>query len=197
MAMTVFVCGDSFMAPDATAPGLHFSELLDAVSLARPGVSNIDICYQIKSAIAQQADHVIIGTTDSGRIELPIQDYQDQITLDNFRPGARQRYISDTIPTFIGDEADLVDKYQLTPEQRVAVKQYFLHIYDANLKQDTDRWAVEYWLQQLQVNNISYTLLPREFCIYEYARTQSESLWTFHTDALTQQKASELLKEKL
>jgi hypothetical protein len=196
MAMTVFVCGDSFMAPDVTAPGLHFSELLGAVSLARPGVSNIDICYQIKSAIVQQADHVIIGTTDSGRIELPIQDHCGEITLDNFRPN-NQHYISDTIPTFIGEEVDLVNKYQLAPEQRAAVKQYFLHIYDSSLKTDTDRWAVEYWLQQLQENNISYTLLPREFCIYEYARTQSESLWTFHTDASTQQKASELLKEKL
>jgi hypothetical protein len=196
VAVKVFVCGDSFMAPDTQAPGMHFSELLNATSLARPGVSNTDICYQIKSAIAQQADYVIIGTTDSGRIEIPVQEHRGSITLENFRPGARQSYIADTIPTFIGEEADLISKYQLPTELRLAVKQYFLHIYDANLKHETDMWAMEYWLQQLRNSNILYYMLPKDFCIYENARKVA-SPWTFHTDALTQQQAAEFLKEKL
>ena len=185
------------MSPDSRAPGMHLSEILGATSLARPGVSNIDICFQIKSAIAHGADYVIVGTTDSGRIEIPIQDYEGSITLDHLRPGAVQAYISDTIPTFIGEESDLVNKYALTQEQRTAVKQYFLHIYNASLKHETDMWAIEYWLEQLRTADIPYELLNKEFCIYEYARTQPESPWTFHTDALTQQKAAELLKEKL
>jgi hypothetical protein len=192
--MTVFVCGDSFMAPDATAPGLHFSELLGATSLARPGVGNTDICYQIKSAIAQAATYVIIGTTDSGRIEIPVQEHHGTISLENLRPGAAQTYISDTIPTFIGEEADLRNKYQLSAELRSAVRQYFLHIYDANLKQEVDQWAIQHWLQQLGDLDIPYLVLPKDFCIYQNAR-QAASTWTFHTDALTQQQAAEILKE--
>jgi len=195
MAIKVFVCGDSFMSPDEKAPGMHFSELLSAISLARPGVGNIDICYQIKESIEQQADYVVIGTTDSGRIEIPLGNYSSNITLGNLRPGDRQAYISDTIPTFIGEEKDLVNKYTLTAEQRTAVKQYFLHIYDANLKHEIDMWAIEYWLQQLRNRNIPYLLLSKDFCVYEYARKQLESPWTFHTDADTQRQAAKFLKE--
>ena len=191
--MRIFVCGDSYMSPDIKAQGMHFSELMGATSLARPGVGNIDICYQIHEAIMQRADYVIIGTTDSGRIELPIAEVKS-ITLKNFRPGAEQAYISDTIPTFIGEEADLIGKYSLTMEQRTAVKQYFLHIYNANLKQETDRWAIEYWIQQLQSHNIPYLLLSKDFCIYEY---NTDSPYTFHTDAKTQILAAELINRRL
>ena len=181
MAIKVVVCGDSFMSPDPLAPGKHFSELLGAKSLAVPGVSNIDICFQIKEAINNKADYVVIGTTDSGRIELPMTDKtHDDINLTNLRNGD---YISSTIPTFIGEEWDLKDKYKLSPEVRDAVKKYL--------------WAIYFWISKLELLDIRYTLLPKSFCIYQYAIKNPTEPWTFHTDFETQKQASHLIRKDI
>ena len=193
--MKVVVCGDSFMSPDPLAHGKHFSELLGAKSLARPGVSNIDTCFQIKEAINSKADYVVIGTTDSGRIELSITDKtHDDINLTNLRNGD---YISSTIPTFIGEELDLKDKYKLSPEVRDAVKKYFLHIYNKDIKMLTDMWAIYFWISKLESLDIGYTLLPKSFCIYQYAIQNPTEPWTFHTDFETQEQASHLLRKDI
>jgi hypothetical protein len=195
MAMNVFVCGDSFMSPDPLAPGKHFSELLGSTSLALPGVSNIDTCFQIKEAIDKKADYVIIGTTDSGRIELSMTDKtHNDINLLNLRNGD---YISSTIPTFIGEEWDLRDKHKLSPEVRDAVKKYFLHIYDKDIKILTDMWAIYFWISKLESLDIRYTLLPKSFCIYQYAIKNPTEPWTFHTNFETQEQASHLLRKDI
>ena len=195
MAIKVVVCGDSFMSPDPLAPGKHFSELLGAKSLAVPGVSNIDICFQIKEAINNKADYIIIGTTDSGRIELPMTNKtHDDINLTNLRNGD---YISSTIPTFIGEEWDLKDKYKLSPEVRDAVKKYFLHIYNKDIKMLTDMWAIYFWISKLELLDIRYTLLPKSFCIYQYAIKNPTEPWTFHTDFETQKQASHLIRKDI
>jgi hypothetical protein len=195
MAIKVVVCGDSFMSPDPLAPGKHFSELLGAKSLAVPGVSNIDICFQIKEAINNKADYIIIGTTDSGRIELPMTDKtHDDINLTNLRNGD---YISSTILTFIGEEWDLKDKYKLSPEVRDAVKKYFLHIYNKDIKMLTDMWAIYFWISKLELLDIRYTLLPKSFCIYQYAIKNPTEPWTFHTDFETQKQASHLIRKDI
>lgn len=190
----IIVCGDSFMAPDPLAPGRHFSELMSAISLAKPGCSNTDICFQIERAIELGADRVIIGTTDSARMELRLSDHDsNMIGLGSFRNG---QYVSDTIPTFIGDEPDLRGKYQLSPAKRLAVKQYFTEIFDYKLKNITDRWNLEYFLMQLEKNNISYTLLEKDFIIYRYAREHPDEPYTFHTDFVTQEQAAILLLQQ-
>lgn len=194
--MKIYVCGDSFCSTDAGAPGRHFSELIGATSLARGGVSNIDICFQIKEAIAQHADYVIIGTTDPGRIEIPLVNLTDEnrILLENLRPGKKQKYISDTIPTFIGVEPDLATKYNLTPELRRAVQEYFKHMYDPNLKMEIDMWAIQHWLTTLENHNIRYFVLPKTFCIYEYAMKNPNEPWVFHTNELVQNQAARELE---
>lgn len=190
----IIVCGDSFMAPDPAAPGRHFSELIGASSLARPGCGNIDICFQIEEAIKLGASCVIIGTTDSARTELKItQDFVHNLSLQNFRNGD---YISDTIPTLIGEEADIKNKYIIDKSRREAVKKYFVEIYDSMLKHTTDHWALGYWYKQLQDNNISYKVLPKTFCIYTYAEQYPDEPYWFHTDFATQEQAAILLQQQ-
>ena len=190
----IVVCGDSFMASDPRAPGRHFSEIIGAISLARPGCGNIDICFQIDEAIKLGADCVIIGTTDSARTELRMSDATVlSLSLQNFRNGD---YISDTIPTLIGEEPDIKDKYCIEQSRRDTVKRYFIDIYDSVLKHTTDMWALEYWCSQLKEHNIQYQVLPRNFCIYEYARNNPNEPYTFHTDFATQEQAAILILQQ-
>jgi len=194
MSSKTFVCGDSFMSPDPRAPGRHFSEIIGATSLAKPGCSNTDICFQIERAIALEADRVIIATTDCARIELRLTSTSlASIDLDSFRNG---QYASDTIPTFIGEEPDLKHKYSLSTTRRLAVKQYFTEIFDPALKSITDRWNLEYFLLQLEKKQINYTVLDRNFVIYKYAEQYPNEPYVFHTDFLTQEQAAILLLQQ-
>jgi hypothetical protein len=208
--MKVVVCGDSFMARALDAKGRHFSELLgndiDVVNLAAAGVSNTDICYQLKEAVAIKPDFVIFGTTDSGRTEMPYTDgtfspehmQPGDITLRNFRPGPEQVFVASTINTFIAEEPDLKhNKHKLSDQQRLAVKLYFIYMYFNIISVERDSWMTQYWISQLEKNNIQYKLLPRDFCIYTYAQQFPGEHWSFHTDFATQAKAAKLLREEL
>jgi hypothetical protein len=182
------------MAPDPHAPGRHFSEIIGAVSLAKAGCSNTDICFQIEHAIKLKANRVIIGTTDTARIELKLTELAlSSIGFDNFRNG---QYVSDTIPTFIGESPDIAEKYPLSPVQRHTIKQYFTEIFDPALKSITDRWNLEYFLLQLQKNHITYTVLDRKFVIYKYSEQHPDVPYTFHTDFITQEQAATLLLQQ-
>jgi hypothetical protein len=197
----IVVCGDSFMAPDPIAPGRHFSELMGATSLAKPGCGNIDICFQIDEAIKRKAHYVIIGTTDPARTEIKLTDKKitPPLTLENFR---NNDYISDTIPSLIGEEQhELWKKYNIPEYRRKSIKNYFVDVYDPVLKQMTDRWALEYWYKKLEENKINYILLPKSFCIYTYAmekfeKTGTHESYTFHTDFATQELAANLLRQQ-
>lgn len=190
----IVICGDSFMAPDPVAPGRHFSEIMGATSLARPGCGNIDICFQIEEAIKLGASRVIIGTTDSARTELRmIDDTLLGLSLQNFRNGD---YISDTIPTLIGEESDIQDKYSIAQTRRDTVKRYFVDMYDSVLKHTTDMWAIGYWCCQLERHRIRHEILPRNFCIYTYAQDHPNEPYTFHTDFITQERAAILLLQQ-
>lgn len=191
----IVVCGDSFMATDRTrAHGRHFSEIMGAFNLARPGCGNIDICFQIKEAISLGPEKVIIGTTDSARTELKLtEETVRDLSLLEFRNGD---YISDTIPTLIGEEEDLKNKYFIPKYRRETVKRYFTDMYDHSLKSLTDKWALGYWFNQLKENGIQYYVLPRTFCIYEYAEKNPYEPYSFHTDFATQEKAAILLLQQ-
>lgn len=201
--MNVVICGDSFMSVDARVPGKHFSELLpfNVTNLAYPGVGNIDICYQIKEAIKLQPDYVVIGTTDPGRIELPFvnEHRSPDINISNFRDGSNcQTFKSTTIATFIGEEPDLNGTVDITREQRQAVKMYLAYMYNYHLKNDTDMWAIEYWLTQLEKLNIKYLVLPRDFCIYYDAGFQGKTEpWVFHTNFESQEKAAKEIENQI
>lgn len=189
------VCGDSFMSQDPKFPGEHFSEILNfayqVTNFARPGVGNVDICFQIKEALELNPDFVLIGYTDSARMEVPIANTTDisDIRLNNFRPGPAQRYISRTIPTLVGEEPDLRNAVELDDLTRRAVKEYYTWIYDHGLKTTTDHWMLGYWRMRLDIAGIRHYTLTKDFCIYRNAR-EKNSQRVFHTDPETQQEAA-------
>jgi len=200
--MKIYVCGDSFMSRDPDHPGEHFSELMsskfDIVNLAQGGVGNIDICFQIKSAIDNRADYVIIGKTDSGRTEMlyPIgQAITGIISIEHFRAGPDQRFLSRTLSTLMGENQDIT--HNLTKEQQKAAQLYFKYMFDITLKWNIDFWAIGYWLMKLRENNIKYFVIPDFFCIYDYAVQYPHSPRLFHTDLATQQQAAELLTKEI
>jgi hypothetical protein len=207
MAIKVVVCGDSFMATGQLGSiGRHFSELLspefDIVNLARPGVSNTDICYQLKEACAIRPDWVVVGTTDTARIEMPKTGARvkipDELTIKNFRNGPDQLYVSATINTFIAEEPDLKHNvHKLSDQQRLAVKMYLSYMYSDRIQRDQKDWMIGYWLTQFEKNNIKHKVLPKDFCIYQYAKKFPYEKWSFHTDFATQQVAANLLREEL
>lgn len=208
--MKIHICGDSFMSPDPRAPGRHFSEILskkyNITNLAFPGVSNIDICLQIEQAIEDGSNLVIVGTTDSDRIDMRINDPEGidyrtekgreegrdllwdfydrpgapKIKLENFRDGNNKTFASDTIVSF------LRGYHNLSKDQLTAIKYYLMHIYDADLKFKTDMWSINYWLAK--VNHIH---LPKTFCVYRDVVVDSE--WEFHTTFETQEQAAKEL----
>lgn len=198
--MRVAVCGDSFMAVDPLVVGKHFSEMLnfEVSNYAHPGVGNIDICFQIKQAISDEVDYVLIGTTDPARLIMPIDDVDCyDISHKHLRDGADKLFHSTTIPTFIGDEKDLRNVLDISKEQRVAVKQYFLHIFNTELNSNIDRWCLGYWYHQLQLAGIKYKILNKDFCIYTYKQNGKTDNWSFHTDFETQACAADILNREL
>jgi len=76
--LKVAVCGDSWFSTDVDFPGQSFGEIMcqqnswHLIDLARSGCSNFAISLQVDHAIDLDADVVIVGTTTSDRIEIPI-----------------------------------------------------------------------------------------------------------------------------
>ena len=67
----IVVCGDSFCSSAKERPGTHFSELLpgyEVINLARGGITNTAICFQIQTAIELSAALVVFANTDSNRL---------------------------------------------------------------------------------------------------------------------------------
>ena len=209
----IAVCGGSYMSADVRIPGGHFSEILrnkynfDVVNLARTGISNIGICFQIEQAIQLQPTTIIVGIGDSGRIEVPVGKFRERLGLKNIRytnkfdvsntspyvGNAHAPIISDTLPAIIGEEADLVDNYILPKETRQAAKQYFSYLYDADLKMLTDSWALHYWYQKCKENNIRVIEVVKEVQMLLTAQITNTTPWIFHTDLETQDQAAKLL----
>ena len=70
-------------------------------------------------------------------------------------------------------------------------------IYNKDIKMLTDMWAIYFWISKLELLDIRYTLLPKSFCIYQYAIKNPTEPWTFHTDFETQKQASHLIRKDI
>lgn len=167
--INVVVCGDSWMCLDCEHPGTHFSELLGSryqvTNLARAGVSNVEIAFQLKRAVELAPDYVLLGTTNSDRIEMPIADtdnIKETLRLEHFRPGNNRSYLSLNInSTGYGEIAPYMTEPRLN-----ALKQYLLYIHDYKLKREVDNWIIEHWLTQLRNNKILYHVFDQSFTVY-------------------------------
>lgn len=149
MTKKLVVCGCSFSAVSKTLPGSHYSEILakhlgwELYNLARPGSSNNAIRYQIKQALEQQPDFVIVVPTFPDRIEVPClvpEDLAHQIGNYNV--------MSETLSTLVDGEMG------------VAVKQYINHLYTPGWKQQVDEWVLISGLLELYLVGINFIVVP-------------------------------------
>jgi hypothetical protein len=179
---TLVICGDSYFTPDVRYPGTHFSEHLtkhfNVINLARAGMSNIGICFQMNQAINFNPAYMVVMRTSPGRLEIPVGKlgpnvslkdirYCDQVsaTVGNPHVGDENSpLISDVIETLIHDNcwtSGDKGKYNLTAEQKNAVKQYLLHLYDDELKFMIDDWSFSYWVYVAREKGIKVLDLDR------------------------------------
>ena len=210
----IIVCGDSFCVADKNNRD-HFSQILEdkygysVVNLGRGGTSNTHICFQIQQAIALAPDVVVYSQTSPGRIEVPVgyKKFDPKLGLKNFiypnpnetsygNPYVGNCYaalFSSTIESFFTKVSPPYIKYVSLPnDQQEAIRMYLTFIYDENLKAETDRWAIEYWQQQLKQNNI-VSMLFNDTCqlAYEFWNKNPDYPALYHTDRATQEIAAE------
>jgi hypothetical protein len=212
--MRIIVCGDSFMTRAIRTPGKHFSELLDpheVINLARGGISNIGICFQLMEASKMFPSIVIVGTTDSGRIEIPngqgkflksnglkniVYTQKNSASINSgYAGGSDAPIISDTIPTVIGEETDLIDAYILPDSVRQAVKQYFSFMYHPEVKLLADQWAIGYWIMYLEKQGVKVLLANKILNHLYSAGITNQTDWVFHTSFNDQQEAADIIKK--
>ena len=181
----LYTCGCSFMSVDFG--GCHeITSFLDLyakeknfkhVSLGRAGATNFLIRLQIEEAIQQDADFVVIGTTSSDRIDLPIQAQAKNINLpidirdigyihyssdsanniDNLNP----KIISDSIGSFPADlPAKGYEDPVVVPAVLEAVKQYTTYMHNNAIATMKDYFIIADGIRQLISLNKPFVLIP-------------------------------------
>lgn len=220
----IVVCGDSFCSADTSNDRWHFSQVLEdkynlkVVNLARGGMSNLGICFQIKQAISLRPDAVIYNMGDPSRVDIVMHDnYYTSRGLKNFvyHSPDDSSYGSEYVgnhdaPIFstVFQELDLLTTFKVPDEKIQAVKHYHAHLFNWQLKHDTDRWMLDYWRMQLKLSNIKTIFLgsltdlnptPAGRAIYDFVRKNPEYITKklYHTDRATQQTAADLIAKEI
>ncbi len=179
----LYICGDSYMSPVVTKPKTHFSELLsekinfDLVPLARGGMSNLGICLQVEHAIKENPEFIILNTTSSDRIEIPIDpDYPKNFSLTDiayFETSSLSCYsqlgkndpklISDTLYALLNNDKEWFKNYSsVVPNMSSihnAVKGYFQFMYSEKWKSQIDLWCLYSALHKLEISKIPYLIV--------------------------------------
>jgi hypothetical protein len=208
--MEVIVCGDSFCSASKHHRN-HFSQILEdnygysVINLARGGASAINIGYQIQQAIELKPDVVIYSRAKFPRLDIPVNNktFNPALGLKNF-VYANPSEVSHYSP-YVGDNNASIfsNNYgslfpdplyneklflKVSDEQRLATKQFSLHLYDENLSIEVDKWIYEYWEFKLAQNNIKYILfndIGQEALTFSQNKSNYPEI--YHTDPATQQ----------
>jgi hypothetical protein len=209
--MKIFVCGDSFCSADAGRPGTHFSELLqnhghDVTNLARGGMSNIGIAFQIREAVIMGAELIVFATTES-RFTIPTgkKDFELDLGLKNFCypykcdlssqlscvGGVDAALWTDTINAMLTLRHDTPDELRLSSAQIDALQKYIAYLYEPELQTVTDNWIIGFWkyrLQELGIKFIELTQTGLGRAMYQYVVDHPEltKQSVYHTDVETQ-----------
>jgi len=168
--MKIIVCGCSFMTIDKRHPGTHFSEILaknynaDLECFAKMGASNFTIRLQIDEAINQKPDLILIGFTNSDRIEIPIRKYRidngiknisysEYNKAPNFYNSNDVSCVSQPISNFFNPvHSDEI----LDEEKLIALKHYSAYLFDSDLKSQLDYFIAQSALDRLEKLGIPF-----------------------------------------
>lgn len=181
----LFICGDSYMSASVHTPKKHFSELIannldfKLHSIARGGMSNGGICMQIEYAIEQNADLVLIGTSNVDRIEFIAQEAEsleidctnilyrhkkylsaqaESVMAANKLPSV----ISENLISLLNDNDPFNSLYDDIPDmdkKKKAIKQYYLHLYNHALKRKQDEQCLYASIHKLHLSKIPYIVV--------------------------------------
>lgn len=210
--MKLVICGDSFMSADTGRPGTHFSELLttyghSVINLARGGISNTGIAFQLETATQLNPDMIIFSSTGHDRVDIVIKNrkFNPRAGLKNFiypyksDSSTSSQYVgnltapilSDVIPAFLCPRLDL--PVELTDPDRIeSIKQYLSLYHDFDFKKITDDWIIGYWKYKLIEHQIPFIhLYPGSKLgqsMYEYVKhnPDKKTQCVYHTDVQTQ-----------
>ena len=212
MEIDVVVCGDSFCTCESNSR-VHFSQLLQdryglsVLNLARSGMSNIGIAFQLEYAMFLNPKFIIHNRTFPDRVEIVKDDISidHNICLDDFcypyplhENFNTQHVGKPDAPIFSTVIRGLEDQHgiDLTDEQLLAVKYWVTHLFNWRLKEKTDNWIIDYWIDQIRKTSIQHIELSRDnFAkpIYDFRNANT----VFHTDEKTQQWLAEILYKKI
>lgn len=214
----IVVCGDSFCSAAKDRPGTHFSELLygyEVINLARGGITNTTICFQIQTAIELNAALIVFANTDPNRFDIPIKPFNAKLGLKNFiypydsDQSTNSLYVgdltantySDTVNDIIVPRFDLpAGLKQILDKKKDAIKHYLAELHDVNLRHKTDEWMLGYWKFVMESNGIKFLHINKDPIwqpITDYVSNNKEKLnqCVYHTDQHTQLITAKLLKE--
>jgi len=221
--MNLVICGDSFMSADTGRPGTHFSELLttyghSVINLARGGISNIGIAFQLETAVNLKPDMVIFSSTGPDRIDIVVKNrkFNPKLGLKNFIypyksdsstgskhvGGLDSSVLSDVIPAFLSPRPDLPVELN-DPDRIESIKQYLALYHDASFKNVTDNWIIGYWKYKLIEKQIPFIYLHHGSklgkLMYEYVKQNPDKITqsVYHTDEQTQILIALELKNEL
>jgi|TARA_B110000211_G_C13852473_1_gene452826 hypothetical protein len=222
----IVVCGDSFCASDIHDRD-HFSQILEddygykVINFARGGTDNIHICFQIKEAIAYEADIIIYSRTDSARMTVPLNGEAFDTTgntLHNFaypyplestfgKPyvgGVDAPFLSMTFHNLLPQTDPTVQflheqHVKVSDEIKEAVKMYVTFLHDQQLKHITEQWMYSYWNNEVIKNNIQLLIFNDGVGIpaYKFGLANQDYPKVYHTDRDTQLKVVDNILEKI
>jgi len=212
----VVVCGDSWMTTDIRYPDKHFSEILsnkygfNVINLARGGMSNIGICFQLQQAVELDPQIIIFNETEPDRTSFPIGKFKINEGLKNIRytdsvsGSCKNILVGDKTSPVIDDVLETLNgnscKYDLSSEQKTAIKFYTAYLYDFHFNAVIQNWMIKYWENEIANrgisvlnfrNEINYKTIDDSFSYDSLDKYDA----VFHTDFDFQKKLANALQQ--
>jgi hypothetical protein len=189
MKKKLLVVGDSFMRPDPEYPGQHWSEMLpdyEILMYSVSGASNAIIAHQFYQALELKPDAVILGFTDSTRIDF---EYQNRWITGNHSHflTTEQKLLVDLYKVHVSNEITMIKDCSLVRgllsilEQKQIPYAWTLNLLFNNLKNLP--FPSDPWVNKI-LEDFFYRMIPTNLATYQGWK-QSPG---FHTDDPVWQK---------
>jgi hypothetical protein len=170
--MKLVVCGSSWSCVSKIVrfEGTHWSELLakkcnaSLINLAIGGATNANIRLQLDTAKKLKPDFIFFNADDAARID--VKNYNSNILEKNIKKyntknfteqkSSTNNLISITTATI---ESSFKNK-KISENQKQAIIDYFIHIYDDNWKNQVDQYIINSGIYELYDQKFNFLFNP-------------------------------------